>query len=273
MSLQRTVLRPSGPWPSVRWKELWEFRELLYFLVWRDVKVRYKQAVLGAAWAVIQPLLTMAIFTVVFSRMAGIPSDGLPYTLFVFSALLPWIYFANAVAGAGNSLVGSANLITKVYFPRLFVPAAAALAGLIDLAIAFPILLAMAFYFGLDPGWSLIALPALVALTVAIAFGAGLWLAALNVKYRDVRYAIPFLIQVWMFATPIVYPLSLASGRLRFLLALNPLAGVVEGFRSALSGRPLPWGPLGLAVIVAIGLIVAGLAYFRRTERGFADII
>jgi homopolymeric O-antigen transport system permease protein len=252
---------------------MWEFRELLFFLVWRDIKVRYKQAALGAAWAVLQPLLSMVIFTLVFGRLAGMPSDGLPYPVFVFCALLPWTYFANALAAAANSLVGSSNLVTKVYFPRLFIPASAAFAGLLDLAVAFPILLVMVAWYGIAPGWGLLALPALLALTIALALGVGTWLSALNVKYRDVRYAIPFLIQLWMFATPVVYPLSLASQKVRFVLALNPVAGLVEGYRASILGRPLPWGPLGLAAASAALLLGAGTLYFQKVERDFADVV
>jgi lipopolysaccharide transport system permease protein len=237
------------------------------------VKVRYKQAALGAAWAILQPVLSMAIFTVVFGLLARVPSEGLPYSVFVLSGLVPWTYLANALAGAAGSLVGSANLITKVYFPRLYIPASAALAGLLDLAVAFPILLGLILYHGLRPGPGLALLPLVLFLAAALALGAGTWLAALNVKYRDVRYAIPFLIQVWMFATPVVYPLSLAPDPWRWLLAANPAAGLVEGFRAALLGRPVPWGPLGAAALGTAVLLAAGLLYFQRVERTLADVV
>lgn len=273
----RVVLRRSSSWlPSVRWGELWEYRELLYFLVWRDVKIRYKQAVLGGLWAILQPLLSMLVFTAVFGKLARIPSDGIPYPVFVYCGLLPWTYFANALTGASNSLVGSAHLITKVYFPRLMVPAAATVSGLLDLAVAFPILLALMAWSGVPVAsspTSLLALPLLVLLAALLALGVGTWLAALNVRYRDVRYAIPFLVQVWMFATPIVYPMSLAPERYRWVIALNPMAGVVEGFRAAVLGRPMPIEALAVGIMAAFVFLVAGLGYFQHVERSFADVV
>jgi len=273
LELATTVIQPSSGWPSLGWRELRDHRELLFFLVWRDIKVRYKQAALGAAWALLQPVLSMVIFTVIFGRLAKIPTEGVPYPVFVLSALIPWTYFSNALTGAGNSLIGSANLITKVYFPRLFIPAAPVVAGLLDLAIALPVLVAMMLWYGIVPGAGLLVLPLLLLLACALALGTGLWLAALNVRYRDVRYAIPFLIQVWMFATPVVYPLGLASGGLRRLLAINPMAGVIEGCRAALLGGQIPWEPIGFAALATAVVCFTGLAYFKRVERGFADII
>ena len=273
----RVVLRRSSSWlPSVRWGELWEYRELLYFLVWRDVKIRYKQTVLGGLWAILQPLLSMLVFTAVFGKLARIPSDGIPYPVFVYCGLLPWTFFANALTGASNSLVGSAHLITKVYFPRLMVPAAATVSGLLDFAVAFPILLALMAWSGVPVAsspTSLLALPLLVLLAALLALGVGTWLAALNVRYRDVRYAIPFLVQVWMFATPIVYPMSLAPERYRWVIALNPMAGVVEGFRAAVLGRPMPIEALAVGIMAAFVFLVAGLGYFRHVERTFADVV
>jgi lipopolysaccharide transport system permease protein len=209
--------------------ELWEYRELLYFLTWRDIKVRYKQTVLGAAWAIIQPLFMMLVFSLFFGKLAGVPSDGIPYPVFTFCGLLPWQLFAYSVTQAGNSLVGSQNLITKVYFPRLVVPISAVLGGVVDFAIAFLLLLAMIFYYGIVPGWQMVALPGLVLLAVLTALGVGLWLSALNVQYRDVRYTIGFMVQFWLFATPVAYPSSIVPEKWRVLYALNPMVGVVDG--------------------------------------------
>jgi len=267
------VIEPSRGWASLNLRDLWHYRELLYFLTWRDIKVRYKQTVLGAAWAIIQPLFSMIVFTLFFGRLAKMPSDGLPYPIFNYCAMLPWTYFSNALTSSGNSLVGSANLITKVYFPRLIVPGSAVLAGLLDFAIAFVVLIGLLFYYGLTPGWGVALVPGLLLLTLIVALGVGLWLSALNVQYRDIRYAIPFLIQLWMFCTPIVYPLSLVPEKYRLWYSLNPMAGVIEGFRSALLGRPFQWGPLGLATLVGMILLVSGAFYFRRMEKTFADVV
>src|SRR5262245_40336398 len=211
-------------------RELWAYRELLYFLTWRDVKVRYKQTLLGAAWAIIQPLFAMLIFTLFFGRLAGVPSDGIPYPLFAYAGLLPWTFFSNAVTSSGNSLVGSANLITKVYFPRMIIPGAAVAAGLIDLLVAFVILIVLMVYYQVGVTIHILMAPALVVLTTLLATGCGMWMSALNVKYRDIRYALPFAIQLWMFATPIIYPLSLIPSDYRWLLKLNPLSGIIEGY-------------------------------------------
>ena len=267
-------IEPPTRWPSIDLHELWQYRELLYFLTWRDIKVRYKQTVLGAAWAVIQPLFIMAVFSLFFGRLAGVPSDGLPYPVFAFCALLPWQLFAHALTESSNSLVGSQNLITKVYFPRLVVPISAVLGGLVDFAIAFVILLGMMFLYGIVPGWQILALPGLVLLTVMTALGVGLWLSALNVQYRDVRYTINFLVQFWLFATPVAYPSSIVPVKWRALYGLNPMVGVVDGFRWALTGRPeSPGMLLFVSVIVVSVLLVGGLYYFRRLEQQFADII
>jgi lipopolysaccharide transport system permease protein len=267
------VIQPSTGWVPLRLRELWEYRELLYFLVWRDVKVRYKQTALGAAWAIIQPLFTMVVFSVFFGRLAGLPSDGVPYPVFSYTALVPWTYFATALTMSSNSLVDHARLITKVYFPRLLVPAASVLAGLLDLAIASTVLVGMILYYGIVPSAAVLLLPAFVALAAATAFGVGLWLSALNVQYRDVRYTIPFLVQFWLFLTPVAYSSSLVPARWRALYGLNPMTGVVEGFRWALLGKAEP--PAAL-VLVSVGsvivLLAGGLFYFRRMERRFADV-
>jgi lipopolysaccharide transport system permease protein len=267
------VIEPKRGWQWLDLREIWRYRELLYFLAWRDIKVKYKQTVLGGAWAILQPFVAMVIFTLFFGKLAKMPSDGIPYPIFSYCALVPWIYFANALSASGNSLIGSANLISKVYFPRLIVPAASVLAGVLDFSIAFLVLLGMMFYYGVAPGWSISLVPLLLLLTMGTALGVGTWLAALNVEYRDVRHAMPFMIQLWMFATPIVYPLSLVPERYRWLVALNPMAGIIEGFRAALLGRPFQWGPLAIAAALSLLLLLAGAFYFRRAEKNFADVI
>ena len=267
-------IKPAKGWTSLRLNEVWAYRELLYFFVWRDIKVRYKQTVLGAAWAIIQPFFTMVVFSIFFSHLAKVPSEGLPYPIFAYCALLPWNYFAGALDRAGNSLVGSANLITKVYFPRLVVPISAVLAGLLDFAIAFVVLIGMMLFYGVVPTVAVLTLPLFLMMALATALGVGLWLSALNVQYRDVRYAIPFLTQFWLFATPVAYPSSLVPGRWRALYGLNPMAGVVEGFRWALLGKTEAPGPLlGVSVVVVTLLFVGGLFYFRRMEKTFADVV
>lgn len=267
-------IEPPSSWPEIGWRELWEYRELLYFLTWRDIKVRYKQTVLGAAWAVIQPLFMMLVFSLFFGKLAGVPSDGIPYPVFTFCGLLPWQLFAQSMTQAGNSLVGSQNLITKVYFPRLVVPISAVLGGVVDFAIAFVLLLVMMFYYGIVPGWQMVALPGLMLLAVLAALGVGLWLSALNVQYRDVRYTLSFLVQFWMFATPVAYPSSIVPEKWRVLYGLNPMVGVVDGFRWALLGKPeSPGVPLLISAIVVFLLLAGGLYYFRRLEQEFADIV
>jgi len=267
-------IEPPKGWASIRLRELWDYRELLYFLTWRDVKVRYKQTALGAAWAIIQPLFMMLVFSLFFGRLAKVPSDGIPYPIFTFCALLPWQLFAHALTESSNSLVGNQNLITKVYFPRLVVPIAAVLGGLVDFAIAFAILLVMMFYYGVVPGWAIVTLPGFILLAVMTALGVGLWLSALNVKYRDVRYTITFLVQFWLFATPVAYPSSIVPAKWRALYGLNPMAGVVEGFRWALLGKTeAPGAMLWVSVAVVILILVGGLYYFRRMEQEFADVV
>lgn len=268
-----TVIEPSPGWGALKLAELWEYRELLYFLIWRDVKVRYKQTVLGAAWAIIQPFATMVVFSIFFGKLGRIPSDGIPYPIFSYTALLPWMFFANGLSQSSNSLVGSANLITKVYFPRLVMPLSGVLTGLIDFAIAFVVLLGMMLFYGMKPTAAVVWLPFFLLLALMTALGIGLWLSALNVQYRDIRYVVPFLIQFWLFATPIAYPSSLLSEPWRTLYGLNPMAGVVEGFRWALLGSNPPGMMLVVSSSAAILLVASGLYYFRRMEKTFADVV
>jgi lipopolysaccharide transport system permease protein len=268
------IIKPSQGWVNLRLKDVWEYRELLYFLVWRDIKVRYKQTVLGAAWAVIQPFLAMVVFSIFFGKLAQVPSDGLPYPIFAYAALLPWQLFAHALTESGNSLVASQQLIKKVYFPRLAIPLAAVLAGLVDFAIAFVVLLGMMVYYGIYPTVAIVTLPLFILFAVATAMAAGLWLSALNVEYRDVRYVIPFLTQFWLFATPVAYPSSLVPEPWRAVYGLNPMAGVVEGFRWAILGKSGGMGSLMLvSVLAVIALLIGGLIYFRRMEKTFADLV
>jgi lipopolysaccharide transport system permease protein len=272
--LPELLITPANRWIPLHLSELWEYRELLYFLVWRDIKVRYKQTALGAAWAVMQPLFMMLVFSLFFGRFAKVPSDGIPYPVFAFCALLPWQLFANALTESSNSLVGNQNLITKVYFPRLVIPIAAVLSGLVDFLIAFVILVGMMLYYGIVPGWSIVVLPGFILLAVLTALAVGLWLSALNVQYRDVRYTMNFLVQFWLFATPVAYPSSLVPETWRALYGINPMAGVVEGFRWALLGKTSPPGAmLWVSVAVVTMLLVGGLYYFRRMEQQFADIV
>src|SRR5437660_11065117 len=271
---QRVRIRPSRGWVALNLKDLWVYRELLYFLTWRDIKVRYKQTILGATWAIIQPLFTMLLFTLFFGKLAHIPSDGVPYPIFAYAGLLPWMFFSNAVTSSGNSLVGSSNLITKVYFPRMIIPSAAVGAGLVDFAIAFVILIALMIYYRVSLNWNLLAVPLLLALTTLLALGIGMWTSALNVKYRDIRYALPFLIQLWMFASPVIYPASMMPQKWRWVLWLNPLTGIIEGFRSSLFGaNKFDWSALGLSTAITFAMLVYSAYNFRRMERVFADIV
>src|SRR5580700_7566276 len=268
------ILRPSTGFLRLHLRDLWEYRELLYFLVWRDIKVRYKQTALGAAWAILQPVMTMLVFSIFFGRLAKVPSDGVPYPIFAYVALLPWQLFAFALTESSNSLVASQNLITKVYFPRLVIPISSVLAGLVDFAIAFVILLVMMLYYGIVPTAAVALLPLFLLFAVVTALSVGLWLSALNVKYRDVRYTIPFLTQFWMFATPVAYPASLVPEKWRALYGLNPMAGVVEGFRSSLVETPSSPGAMTVVSCVMVLLLLGtGLLYFRRMEGTFADIV
>jgi lipopolysaccharide transport system permease protein len=267
-------IAPSKGWVSLRLHDVWEYRELLFFLAWRDVKIRYKQTLLGGAWAVLQPVLTMVVFTVFFGKLAKLPSDGLPYPLFAFAALVPWTFFVSGLTNASNSLVGSANLIKKVYFPRLAIPIAAVLSGFVDFVIAFAVLVVMMIGYGIMPTLHVLYLPLLLLLALITALGVGLWLSAMNARFRDVRYIVPFLVQIWMFATPIAYSSALLPERYRAIYALNPMVGVVDGFRWVLLGTSTaPGVTLISSTAVALVLLVSGAYYFRRMERRFADVV
>ena len=264
----------SRPWFSLRLRELWTYRELLYFFVWRDVKIRYKQTAIGAAWAVLQPLLTMLVFSLFFGRLAKLPSNGLPYPIFYYCALLPWSYFATALQNATNVVVEQQRLITKIYFPRLVLPVSAVLSGLVDFAVAFGLLIVLMLYYHIAPGRAVLLLPGFLLLALVTALAFGLWLSALNAIYRDVRYVVPFLIQLWMFASPVVYSTSLVPLSWRWIYGLNPMAGVIEGFRWSLTRQGLPPGPLFAASACGVVLVLAGgLFYFRRMEGTVADIV
>jgi homopolymeric O-antigen transport system permease protein len=273
-TLTTVVVKPGRGFRVARLAEVWEYRELLFFLVWRDVKVRYTQTLLGASWALLQPVLAMLVFTLFFGRLAGIPSDGVPYPLFVYTALVPWQFCASAVTQGGNSLVANQNLITKVYFPRLLVPLATVLAGLVDTAIAGMLLLGMMAYYGIVPTVAVAALPVSIGLAVGTALGASLWLSALNVRYRDVRYTLPFITQLWLFVSPVVYGTSLVPEHWRVVLGLNPMSSVTDGFRWALLGvSPGPVSMFAVSSAVMLGLLGSGLLYFARVERTFADVV
>jgi lipopolysaccharide transport system permease protein len=267
-------LEASRGWVSLRLKELWEYRELLYFLTWRDVKVRYKQTVLGAAWAIIQPFFTMVVFSLFFGRLAQIPSDGIPYPIFSYAALVPWTFFANGLTQSSNSLVMSANLIKKIYFPRLVIPISGVVSGVVDFVLAFVVLLGMMLVYGIVPTTNVVFLPFFLLLAFITALGVGLWLSAMNVQFRDVRYTIPFLTQFWLFATPIAYPSTLLDEPWRTLYGINPMAGVVEGFRWALLDTNTAPGPIIIvSTLTALLLLVSGAFYFRRMEKTFADVV
>jgi lipopolysaccharide transport system permease protein len=255
-------------------KAVWEYRELLYFLVWRELKVRYKQTLIGAGWAILQPLLTMVVFTVVFGTFAQIPSDGLPFSIFAYSGLLPWNLFASSLNRGGTSVVGNADLISKIYFPRLILPLSGVLSPMVDFGISFVILVAMMIWFGVFPNWGVLALPLFLLLALLTALAVGLWLSALNVRYRDVGHAIPFLVQLWMFASPIAYPVSLIPEKWRLLYGLNPMAGVIEGFRWALLGQESPdFRVITISSVMVLALLLPGIVYFKYTERTFADVV
>lgn len=267
-------IEPSRGWVSLKLNEFWEYRELLYFLIWRDVKVRYKQTVLGAAWAVIQPFFTMAVFSLFFGRLAQVPSDGVPYPIFAYTGLVPWAFFSNGLTQASNKLVGSSGLITKIYFPRLVIPVAAVLSGIVDFFLAFFVLLGMMIYYGIFPTVNTLWLPCLLLLALITALGVGLWLSAMNVRFRDVQYVVPFLTQFWLFATPVAYPSSLLPEPWRTLYGLNPMVGVVEGFRWALLNTAAAPGPMiAVSAVISLALLVSGAFYFRRMEKTFADIV
>tara|TARA_Y100000588_G_scaffold89019_1_gene95428 strand:- start:55153 stop:56013 length:861 start_codon:yes stop_codon:yes gene_type:complete len=267
------VIEPASSWLSIDWMELWDYRDLLYFLVWRDIKVRYAQSALGIGWAVIQPVFFMIVFTFVFGELAKIDSDGVPYPIFSFAALVPWTYFATSMTGATESLISNARMLSKVYFPRLMMPFSAVLARLIDFAIALLLLLALMVWFKTIPSiWALI-LPVVTIIMILSATGAGMWLTALAIQYRDIKYGISFAVQLLMFTSPVVYPASLVPDEYRLVYAINPMVGVIESFRSALlTTNPMPWDLLGMSILVATILFISGLVYFRRTERIFADV-
>jgi lipopolysaccharide transport system permease protein len=267
------VIQPTGNWRLISPRDLWAYRELLFFLTWRDVKVRYKQTALGAAWAILQPLFMMIIFTIFFGRLAGVDSAGIPYPLFALAGLVPWTFFSNSITASGNSLVGSANLITKVYFPRLIVPAAAMLAGLVDFALAFLLFCVLMIYYGVAPTAHVLFLPVLVLMTALFALGVGTWMAALNVKYRDVRFALPFLIQLWLFLSSVILPSSALPQKWRWVLLFNPMSGLIEGYRSALFGLPFDWRAIGVAAVITVVVMIYSIYSFARVERNFADII
>lgn len=267
--------RESAKTLTFQWiSEFWKYRELLYFLAWREVKLRYKQAALGAAWAIIQPLFSMIIFTLFFGRLAGVPSDGIPYPLFSFCALVPWTYFAATLSLAGNSLVSNSNLVTKVYFPRVLLPAATVLSGTLDFLIGSVFLAGMMIYYHAQPGWHLLLVPAFLLALMLLALGVSMFLAAFNVRYRDVKYALPFIIQILLFVSPIIYPVSFWPTKYQRVLAFNPIAGIVEGFRACLfASHPMPWKLVGISWSVTFVLLISGAIYFRKTEKTFADIV
>jgi lipopolysaccharide transport system permease protein len=270
---QVTVIEPPKGWRMLDWRELWAYRELLWVLTMRDIKVRYKQTVLGAAWAIIRPFITMVIFSVVFGQLAKMPSDGYPYPVFVYAGLLPWVFFAGAISASGNSLVGSAHLVSKVYFPRLIIPLSSVGAGLVDLLVSTGILLLMILWYGVGWSFNLLAAPLLLMGVVFISLGVGTLLSALTVAYRDFTHLTPFVVQIWMYITPVIFPVSLVPERWQWLLYLNPMTGLVEGFRSAFLGKPFDLQGLAISFSIAIAVFVIGVAYFEKVERRFADII
>jgi lipopolysaccharide transport system permease protein len=272
--IHRVLIEPSRGWVALKLAELWEYRELLYFFVWRDIKIRYKQTILGASWAIIQPFFTMVIFSLFFGKLAQVPSDGIPYPIFSFSALVPWTFFSNGLLQGANSLVTNANMVKKIYFPRLSLPIAAVLAGGVDFLLAFVVLLGMMVFFGLAPTLNVVWLPLFTLLALVSSLGVSFWFAALNAQFRDIRYIVPFLIQAWLFVTPIAYPSSLLDEPWKTLYGINPMAGVVEGFRWALLGTDTAPGPIILvSTLVSAVILVSGLYYFRRMEKTFADVI
>jgi lipopolysaccharide transport system permease protein len=267
-------IEPPRGWWNIDFRELWASRELLYFFVWRDIKVRYKQTAIGAAWAVIQPFMTMVVFSLFFGKLAKMPSNGLPYPIFFYSALLPWTYFSTALQQTTNVVVDQQHVITKVYFPRLVLPLSAVISGLLDFAIAFVVLLGMIFYYRITPGLAILWVPAFLALEILTALGVGLWLSALNAIYRDVRYVLPFLVQFWLFASPVAYPASLIPQRWRWLYGLNPMAGVIEGFRWALTGHGAPPSSMmAISAAVVVVIVAGGAAYFQKMEGTIADVV
>ena len=273
VTFQQTIIEPKKNWQPIDWKELREYRDLFFFLVWRDIKVLYKQTVLGFAWAIIRPFFSMIVFSVVFGRLAKVPSDGIPYPIFSYAALLPWTYFSTSMSQSTQSLISSAGMITKVYFPRLIIPITPVLAGLVDFAIASSVLGAMMLWYGIAPNWNILFLPLLILLMMLTAAGIGMWLSALGIQYRDIRHAIQFIVQLLMYAAPVVWPASLIPDKYRLFYGIYPMAGVIEGFRSALIGaNPMPWDLIAVGSVTALLIAVSGAFYFRRMERIFADV-
>lgn len=268
-----TVIKPSKGWRSLDFRELWAYRELLVVLTMRDIKVRYKQTVLGAAWAILQPVFTMLIFTIIFGKLAKMPSDGYPYAIFAYAALLPWMFFSNGISASAGSLISSSNLVSKIYFPRLIIPLSSIGSGLIDLAISTLVMLVLMLYFGVSWTTNLLAIPLLLVSVVFTALGVGTLLSALTVAYRDFRYVVPFMVQLWMYATPIVYPASLVPERWQWLLYINPMSGIIEGFRAAFLGKAFDFVGIAISFSISIAFFIAGVAYFEKVERKFADII
>lgn len=267
------IIEPSEAWRPVSFRDIWAYRELLYFLIWRDLKIRYKQTILGALWVIVQPLLMTVIFTIFLGKLARVPSKEIPYALLVYSGLMPWTFFSNAILYSGNSLVANTNLVTKVYFPRAIIPAAAVGARLVDFSIAFLVMILLLFYYGVVPGWHLLMFPVFVLLITLLSLGFGLWTSALNVRYRDVGILLPVLVQLWMFVSPVVYPLDLVPKRWLWLYSLNPMAGIIEGVRSSLLNRPFNWVAIGSATLITVCLLLYAMFAFKRMERYFADMV
>jgi lipopolysaccharide transport system permease protein len=267
------VIQPSGSWVNLGLRDLWAYRELLYFLIWRDVKVRYKQAALGIIWVVLQPLLTALILTIFLGKLARVPSDGLPYPVFVYAGLLPWTFFAAALTSSGNSLVGNSHLITKIYFPRMIIPGAAVGARLVDFSIGFLNLIGLMIYYGVGISKTILLLPVVIILITLLALAVGMWATALNVKYRDVGVMLPVLIQLWMFASPVMYPSSIVPAKFQWIYKLNPLTGILDAFRSSLFGQRIDWTALGISTGFTIGFLVYSAYAFRRMEKSFADVV
>ncbi len=272
-ALPTIVIQPTRGWLSLKLRDLWQYRELLYFLTWRDVKVRYKQTVIGFLWAIIQPFLKMVVFSVIFGNLAKMDSEGFPYPIFLYAGLLPWQFFASSVTRSGESIVASAGLIKKVYFPRLIIPIASVGACLVDFAISFIILVILMLYYNVVPTLSIFMVLPLILATIFTALGVGMLISALNVAYRDFRYVLPFLVQIWMFLTPVIYSTGIIPENWRWLILLNPMAGIIDAYRSAILGKPFEWGSLGISMGVAVVIFLCGLIYFRKTEKYFADII
>jgi lipopolysaccharide transport system permease protein len=272
-TFHQTIVQPRKGWQFIDWRELYRYRDLFYFLVWRDVKIVYKQTILGFVWAIIRPVFSMIVFTIVFGKLAKMPSDGVPYPIFTFAALVPWTYFSTAMVNSSNSLIQNVNMLTKVYFPRLVIPLTPVLAGLVDFAISFLILCALMAWYGFMPTINLIFLPIMLLLAILTAAGIGMWLSAMAIQYRDIKHASPFLAQILMYAAPVVWPVSLIPTQYRILYGLYPMAGVIEGFRSALlTATPMPWDLILSGALSAVAIALTGALYFRRIERIFADV-